>query len=88
MKILKRTPKLCDQILRNTIEGSITDIMDGNMDLGFGKITLDSGLHILAAGTMTGDTKANFGATARNTGGMGTGTWNGQFYGPSADRFE
>ena len=25
---------------RNMIEGSITDIMDGNMDLGFGKITL------------------------------------------------
>ena len=36
------------------------------------------------AGTMTGDTEANFGDTARNTPAMGTGTWSGQFYGPSA----
>ena len=69
---------------RNTIEGSITDIMDGNMDLGFGKITLKR-TPIQATGSMTGTTEANFGDTARNTGAPGTGTWSGQFYGPSAD---
>ena len=69
---------------RNSIEGSITDIMDGNMDLGFGKITLKR-TQIQAAGSMTGATEANFGDTAENTGAMGAGTWSGQFYGPSAD---
>ena len=70
---------------RNTIGGSITEIMDGDKDLGFGVITL--GRSMIASDGMVdgmGMTKANFSDTAENTGGKGTGDWSGRFYGPSA----
>ena len=70
---------------RNTIGGSITEIMDGDKDLGFGVITLGRSM-IDSEGAVNGMgmTKANFSDTAENTGGTGTGDWSGQFYGPSA----
>ena len=68
----------------NTVEGSITDIVDGTRaDLGFGVITLERA-PIMGEGTMTGTTKAEFVETATNTDAMVTGNWSGQFYGPSA----
>ena len=74
-----------DVVEDNSIGGSITNIMDGDKDLGFGVITLGRSM-ITNTGLVNGDGMAevDFRETAENTGGTGTGDWNGQFYGPTA----
>ena len=68
----------------NKIGGTITNIMDGDKDLGFGVVTLEPILIVVNTGAvMGGMTKAEFGDTD-NTAAAGTGGWSGQFYGPSA----
>ena len=67
---------------RNTIGGSITNIMDGDKDFGFGVVTLVPTSISIGTGAVTGGmTEANFGDTD-NTVAAGTGEWSGQFYGP------
>ena len=66
----------------NKIGGTITDFMDGTgTNLGF-KVDLE--LAEIDA-TIGGTTDATFAETATSTVSSGGGTWNGLFYGPTAD---
>ena len=71
---------------QNRIKGTIKNFTDGAKDLGF-EVTL--GLTEFSTGTIAsgpiGSATAKFSDTATNTAGTGTGTWDGQFYGPAAD---
>ena len=77
---------------RNMIHGTITDFMDGsrdlgNRDLGF-EVTLTRrpmGTGLITSPDDDTSATAKFSNTLTNTAATGTGNWNAQFYGPSAD---
>ena len=71
---------------QNMVEGTITEFMDGDTELGF-KVILrlsEIGTGTIGGGLANGNglAKATFGNTDDNT---GTGTWDAQFFGPNAD---
>ena len=63
----------------NTLRGTISEFMDGDLDLGF-EVTLEQSPITPMDGTAMGRTEAKFGDS-----GPGTGSWTAQLYGPAVD---
>ena len=72
----------------NQIDGTITNFMDGDTDLGF-KVTLHAGTTeniLIGTGTIAGESAtAVFSETDTSSAAIGMGGWNAQFFGPDAD---
>ena len=77
-------PLTVDVNMGNMVEGTITEFMDGDTELGF-EVTLSRtaiGDNSNTAQGISGDTSAMFGNPGDNT---GTGGWTAQFFGANAD---